>query len=56
MLWSAVQAIVAELTSTGEIAVKTAPDYVIAYICHELVAKKAVTEAALSVRRAVGES
>ena len=55
ILWSALRAILADLTTSGEIAVNTAPDYVIAYICRELVAKKAVTEAALSIRRAASE-
>ena len=56
MLWSALEGILADLTTTREIAINTAPDYVIAYICNELVAKKAVTEAALSPRRAASES
>jgi hypothetical protein len=50
-LWSAVEAIFAELKATDEIAVNTAPDYVIAYACRELIAKKIVTEAALLDRR-----
>jgi hypothetical protein len=50
MLWSTVQAIMADLSATGEIAINTAPDYVIAYVCRELVAKKAIAEAALRPR------
>jgi hypothetical protein len=41
-LWDAVEASIAELTSTREIAVNTAPDYVIGYLCRELVAKRLV--------------
>ena len=55
MLWFGLQAIVADLTTTGEIAIQTAPDYVIAYICRELVAKKMVSEAALRSRRVTDE-
>jgi hypothetical protein len=51
MLWSALQSILTELTTSGEIAINTAPDYVIAFICRELVAKNAVTDAALTTRR-----
>ena len=51
VLWSALQAIVTELAATGEVAINTGPDYVIAYLCHELVARKVVTEAALQPRR-----
>jgi hypothetical protein len=45
-LWIAVGAILVELRATREIIVNTAPDYVISYICRELVAKKLVTEGA----------
>ena len=47
LLWSAVESILAELKATGEISVNTAPGYVIAFVCRELVAKKLVTELAL---------
>jgi hypothetical protein len=47
-LWIAVDKILVELRATREIVVNTAPDYVISYICRELVAKKLVTEAAAS--------
>jgi hypothetical protein len=56
VLWSALDRILTDLTASGEIAVNTAPDYVIAYICRELVAKNAITDAALSTRRAASES
>ena len=46
-IWSAVDAILTELTTTGEIAVNTAPDYVIDYICSELIAKKLIAETGL---------
>jgi hypothetical protein len=55
ILWFALQGIVADLTTTGEIAINTAPDYVIAYLCQELVAKKMVSEAALRSRRVTDE-
>jgi hypothetical protein len=32
-LWIALQNTIAELTTTGEISVNTAPEYVIAYLC-----------------------
>ena len=51
MLWFALQGIVSDLTTSGEIVINTAPDYVIAYICRELVAKKMVSEPALRSRR-----
>jgi hypothetical protein len=46
-LWSAVADTIAELVATGEIAVNTAPDYVIAYVCRELAAKQVVAVAAV---------
>ncbi len=46
-LWSAVEAALSELIATREVSINTAPDYVIAYLCQELVAKKLVVEAAL---------
>jgi hypothetical protein len=55
MLWFALQSIVADLTTTGEIAINTGPDYVIAYVCRELVAKKMVSEAGLRSRRVTDE-
>jgi hypothetical protein len=48
-LWSAVEASITELVATNEITVNTAPDYVIGYLCQELVAKKIVGENVLVV-------
>jgi len=39
-LWDALEASITELTSTREITVNTALDYVIGYLCRELVAKR----------------
>ena len=44
-LWKAVEGSIAELTSTREITVNTAPDYVIGYLCRELMAKKLIVAA-----------
>jgi hypothetical protein len=46
-LWSAVGEILAELETTGEVSVNTNPDYVVAFVCRELVAKKLITKRAL---------
>lgn len=46
-LWSAVEATIRELMATREIAVNTAPEYVIGYLCRELAAKKVVAGSAL---------
>ncbi len=46
-LWSAVADTIAELIATGEIAVNTAPEYVIGYVCRELAAKQVVTVGAV---------
>lgn len=51
VLWSALGGIIAELEASGEIAVNTAPAYVMTYICRELVAKKVVTDAAMMLWR-----
>ena len=45
-LWAAVASTVAELKATGEVRIETGDDYVIDYLCRELVAKRVVTEAA----------
>jgi len=50
VLWSALKAMLDELTKTGEIVIDTAPDYVIAHLCRELAAKRLVTGAALAPR------
>ena len=42
-LWFAVEEILNELIATREIAMNTAPDYVIGYVCRELSAKGMVT-------------
>lgn len=49
-LWSAVEDTISELMATRELAVDTAPEYVVGYICRELVAKKVVTASALERR------
>jgi hypothetical protein len=43
-LWSAVEASIAELVTTHEISIHTATEYVIGYLCQELVAKKVVVD------------
>jgi hypothetical protein len=50
-LWRAVQSIVAELESSGEIKIETAPEYVIGYMCRELAAKWVVASSALGRER-----
>jgi hypothetical protein len=44
-LWDALEGSITELTSTREITVNTATDYVIGYLCRELVAKRLVIAA-----------
>ena len=46
-LWSAVETTIGELTSTREVSVDTATDYVIGYVCQELVAKKLIVSTGL---------
>jgi hypothetical protein len=41
-LWEAVEAAISGLTATREISVNTGSDYVVGYICRELIAKKVV--------------
>jgi hypothetical protein len=41
-LWTAVEGTISELAATHEVSVNTAPDYVIGYLCGELVAKKLI--------------
>ena len=48
-LWAAVASTVAELQATGEVRIDTEIDYVIDYLCRELVAKHVVTAAAADV-------
>jgi len=42
-LWTAVEEMLAELVASREVTVNTAPEYVIGYLCRELVAKKLVS-------------
>lgn len=39
-LWAALEVMVTELANSREITVNTAPEYVVGYLCRELVAKK----------------
>jgi hypothetical protein len=48
-LWAAVANTIAELKATGELRVDTEVDYVIDYLCRELVAKGVVKSAASNV-------
>jgi hypothetical protein len=41
-LWSAVESSINELIATREISLNTASDYVVGYLCRELVAKKLI--------------
>ncbi|MBW8771344.1 MAG: hypothetical protein JF589_16445 [Gemmatimonadetes bacterium] len=43
-LWAAVQEMITELAVSREITVNTAPEYVVGYLCRELVARKFVAE------------
>ena len=45
-LWAAVEGIIAQLADSREISVNTAPEYVIGYLCRELVAKKLIVSSA----------
>ena len=47
-LWRVVAAAVAELEATREIAVATAPDYVIGYLCQRLVAGRIASPSAIA--------
>ena len=48
-LWAAVASTLAELQTTGEVRVDTDVDYVVDFLCRELVAKRVVTAAAAEV-------
>jgi hypothetical protein len=48
-LWAAVASMIAELQATGEVRIDTEIDYVIDFLCRELVAKRVVTTAASDV-------
>jgi hypothetical protein len=41
-LWKALESCLAELVQSDEVTVNTAPEYVIEYLCRELIAKKVV--------------
>jgi hypothetical protein len=41
-LWNAIEESIKELTATREISVNTATDYVVGYLCQELVARKLI--------------
>jgi hypothetical protein len=47
-LWRALTTVLADLEASHEVAVATAPEYVIGYLCRELVAKKVVSSSALT--------
>jgi hypothetical protein len=46
-LWHALAGALAELEASKEIAVATAPEYVIGYLCRELAAKRVIAATAL---------
>jgi hypothetical protein len=46
-LWAAVDATLKELVASREVSVNTAPDYVIGYLCQELIAKKLIAATGL---------
>ena len=48
-LWAAVASTLAELKATGEVRIDTDVEYVVDYLCRELVAKNVVTPAASDV-------
>ena len=47
-LWRVLAATIAELEASREITVSTAPEYVIGYLCRELVAGRIVATTALT--------
>jgi hypothetical protein len=46
-LWAALASALADLTASKELAVATAPHYVLGYLCQELAAKRVVEASAL---------
>jgi hypothetical protein len=54
-LWSAVDSIIKDLVASGELTLSTAPDYVTAQICEELVARRMVSPEGLQDRARRGE-
>ncbi|HEU4642374.1 MAG TPA: hypothetical protein VFS44_07945 [Gemmatimonadaceae bacterium] len=53
-LWAAVERVLADLEASGEVAITTAPEYVIGYVCRELAAKKVVAGDALVAEPELG--
>lgn len=51
-LWRALASALADLESSRELTVSTAPEYVIGYLCRELEAKGVVASEALAPRDA----
>jgi hypothetical protein len=47
-LWRAIGKALTDLETSGEVAVATAPEYVIGYLCQELAAKGIVTDEAIT--------
>ena len=47
-LWRALSGALTDLESSGEVHVRTAPDYVVGYLCQELAAKWIVASSALT--------
>ena len=47
LLWKAIESSIEDLTSSKEIFMNTAPEYVIGYLCRELAAKKLIAPNAL---------
>ena len=47
-IWRTLAAAVRELEANGDVVVQTAPDYVIGYLCQQLVVRKLLERAALS--------
>jgi hypothetical protein len=48
-LWRALASALTELEASREVAIATAPEYVIGYLCRELAAKRVVAEGALTL-------
>ena len=49
-LWTAVEEMLKDLSATREIAINTAPEYVIGYVCQQLRAKNLVSSRGLGPR------
>ncbi len=47
-LWHALASVLGDLEASREVAVATAPDYVIGYLCRELAAKRVIDPSALT--------